>query len=80
MLPGRAEERVPSHRISPCLAGAAQGREVGASVPVPAPRGATQIPGTPRTPPAVAAKGAWADGMNERCCRRCSQQVLTSVA
>lgn len=58
------------------------GWEVGASVPVPAPCGVTQILGTPppHTSPAVTAESAWADGMNERCFWRRSQQVLTSVA
>lgn len=69
----------PSHLTLPGRSSA--GREVGASVPVLAPCGVTQILGTPpTTSPAVTAESAWADGMNERCFRRRSQQVLTSVA
>jgi len=67
--------RRPSRHIPPCPARAAQ--EVGGSVPVLVLCAVTQIPGAP--PPRPATEGAWADGMNERCFWRCSQQALTSV-
>lgn len=80
MLPGGTGSERPSRRISPCPARAAQETGCWCQCPCAGSLRGDADPGDPPTPPAVAAEGAWADGMNERCFRRCSRQVLTSVA